>query len=113
MNGKLTRIGLGVASEEGRTDWSRLVSLTDEDIDRAMTQDDDAWPLEGSRVAKGYSFEITEDKQGEFRVAFKYNSEKIFTTEGYSSKARAKRAIESFRKNGSLAPVVDRSKSAA
>ncbi|MBA4758365.1 DUF1508 domain-containing protein [Sphingosinicella sp.] len=56
-----------------------------------------------------YTFEITKDKAGEYRVAFKYNSEKMFTTEGYSSKASAKNAIESMKKNGPGADVVDNS----
>jgi uncharacterized protein len=56
-----------------------------------------------------YSFEITKDKAGEFRVKFKYNSETMFSTEGYSSKASAKNAIESIIKNGPGAEVVDNS----
>lgn len=56
-----------------------------------------------------YSFEITKDKAGEFRVKFKYNSEIMFSTEGYSSKASAKNAIESIQKNGPGAPIVDNS----
>ena len=47
-----------------------------------------------------YKFEIYKDKAGEFRVRFKYNSETMFSTEGYSSKASAKNAIESMKKNG-------------
>ena len=47
-----------------------------------------------------YSFEITKDKAGEFRVKFKYNGETIFWTEGYSSKAGAQNAIDSIKKNG-------------
>ena len=56
-----------------------------------------------------YSFEITKDKAGEFRVKFKYNSETMFSTEGYSSKASAKNAIESIIKNGPGAEIVDNS----
>ena len=56
-----------------------------------------------------YSFEITRDKAGEFRVKFKYNSETMFSTEGYSSKASAKNAIESIQKNGPGAEIVDNS----
>lgn len=54
-------------------------------------------------------FEITKDKKGEFRVRFKYNAETMFTTEGYSSKASAKSAIESMKKNGPGAEVIDSS----
>ena len=56
-----------------------------------------------------HSFEIYRDKAGEFRVRFKHNSETIFSTEGYSSKASAKNAIESILKNGPEAEVVDNS----
>lgn len=44
-------------------------------------------------------FEIKENKAGDFVVYFKYNSEIIFHTEGYSSKATAKKTIESIKKN--------------
>lgn len=54
-----------------------------------------------------HHFEIYKDKAGEFRVRFKYNSEVMFATEGYSSKASAKNAIESIKKNGPEAPIVD------
>ena len=54
-----------------------------------------------------HTFEIYKDKAGEFRVRFKYNSEVMFSTEGYSSKASAKNAIESIKKNGPDAAVDD------
>jgi uncharacterized protein YegP (UPF0339 family) len=57
----------------------------------------------GDRVA--HKFEIYKDKAGEFRVRFKYNSEVIFSTEGYSSKSGAKNAIESIKKNAAAAEV--------
>ncbi len=56
-----------------------------------------------------HTFEIYKDKAGEFRVRFKYNSEVMFATEGYSSKASAENAIESIKKNGPAAPVEDNS----
>lgn len=54
-----------------------------------------------------HKFEIYKDKAGEYRVRFKYNSEVMFSTEGYSSKASAKNAIESIKKNGPDAEVDD------
>ena len=54
-----------------------------------------------------HTFEIYQDKAGEFRVRFKFNSEVMFSTEGYSSKASAKAAIESIKKNGPAAPIDD------
>lgn len=56
-----------------------------------------------------HHFEIYKDKAGEFRVRFKYNSEIMFSTEGYSSKSSAQNAIESIKKNGPGADVVDNS----
>ncbi len=45
-------------------------------------------------------FEIKKNKKGEHVAYFKYNSETIFWTEGYSSKSGAENAIESIKKNG-------------
>jgi len=58
-----------------------------------------------------YSFEIYKDKKEEFRVRFKApNGEKMFASEGYSSKAAANNAIRSILKNGPAALVVDNTK---
>ena len=54
-----------------------------------------------------HHFEIYKDKAGEFRVRFKYNSEVMFSTEGYSSKDGAKKAIESIKKNAPGAEVTE------
>ena len=56
-----------------------------------------------------HKFEIYKDKAGEFRVRFKYNSETILATEGYTSKASAQKAIDSIKKNGPGAPTEDNS----
>ena len=54
-----------------------------------------------------HKFEIYRDKAGEFRARFKYNTETMFSTEGYASKASAVSAIESMKKNGPTAPIED------
>ena len=54
-----------------------------------------------------HKFEIYKDKAGEFRVRFKYNSEVMFSTEGYTSKSGAKNAIDSIKKNAPAAEVDD------
>ncbi|MBN9505091.1 MAG: DUF1508 domain-containing protein [Altererythrobacter sp.] len=54
-----------------------------------------------------HRFEIRRNKAGEYVSYFIYNSETIFWTEGYTSKASAKNAIESIKKNGPPAEVVD------
>ncbi|HTM80052.1 YegP family protein [Asticcacaulis sp.] len=55
-----------------------------------------------------HKFEIRKNKAGEFVAYFTYNGESIFWTEGYSSKASAKNAIESIKKNGPDAPIDDK-----
>jgi uncharacterized protein YegP (UPF0339 family) len=70
----------------------------------------EAWPYRDANnpeAAVAHKFEIYKDKAGEFRVRFKYNSEVMFSTEGYASKASAKNAIESIKKNGPDAAVDD------
>ena len=52
-----------------------------------------------------HKFVIEQNKAGEYVAKFKYNSEVMFWTEGYSSKAGARNAIESIIKNGPAAPV--------
>ncbi len=54
-----------------------------------------------------HRFEIRTNKKGEFVAYFCFNSETMFWTEGYSSKASAKNAIDSILKNGPGAAVVD------
>ncbi|WIW95317.1 YegP family protein [Altererythrobacter rubellus] len=54
-----------------------------------------------------HRFEIRKNKKGEFVSYFIYNSETIWWTEGYSSKASANNAIASVLKNGPNAEVVD------
>lgn len=54
-----------------------------------------------------HRFEIRKNKKGEFVAYFCYNSETMFWTEGYTSKASAKNAIDSIIKNGPAAELVD------
>ena len=56
-----------------------------------------------------HRFRIKKNKAGEYVAAFMYNSETMFWTEGYSSKASAKKAIESIQKNGPGAEIMDES----
>jgi uncharacterized protein YegP (UPF0339 family) len=56
-----------------------------------------------------HKFEIYKDKAGEFRVRFKYNSEVMLSSEGYSSKGSAQAAIDSVKKNAPDADVEDNS----
>ncbi|MEJ6789346.1 DUF1508 domain-containing protein [Brevundimonas sp. BR2-1] len=56
-----------------------------------------------------HKFEIVKNDKGEFRARFKYNSEVIFWTENYASKAGAQNAIDSIKSNGPSAPTEDNS----
>ena len=56
-----------------------------------------------------HKFVIEQNKAGEYVAKFKYNGEIIFWTEGYKSKSSAQNAIDSIRKNGPDAEVVDKS----
>lgn len=55
-----------------------------------------------------HRFEIRTNKAGEYVAYFLYNSETIFWTEGYKSKASAQNAIDSIKKNGPGAEVVEK-----
>jgi len=62
-------------------------------------------------MAASYKFEIYKDKSGEFRFRFRApNGEKMFASEGYSSKASAKSTIKSIVKHVGKAEVDDISK---
>ncbi|KQM63738.1 hypothetical protein ASE75_11630 [Sphingomonas sp. Leaf17] len=52
-----------------------------------------------------HKFVIEQNKKGEYVAKFKYNSELMFWTEGYSSRAGAVNAIESIKKNGPGAEI--------
>lgn len=52
-------------------------------------------------------FEIYRDRAGEYRVRFKYNSEVIWSSEGYASKVSAQNLIDSLKRNGPDAPIED------
>lgn len=52
-----------------------------------------------------HRFVIKKTDSGQFRAYFYHNSEAIFWTETYSSKASARNAIESIKKNGPDAPT--------
>lgn len=54
-----------------------------------------------------HKFVIKKTDGGQYRAYFKYNSENIFWTETYTSKASAQNAIDSIKKNGPGAPVED------
>ena len=52
-----------------------------------------------------HTFVIEKNKAGDYVAKFKHNSELIWWTEGYESRASARNAIASILKNGPDAPV--------
>jgi uncharacterized protein YegP (UPF0339 family) len=54
-----------------------------------------------------HKFKIVAAKDGQYRVQFVYNSEVIFWSENYKSKASAKNCIESIKKNAPGAATAD------
>jgi uncharacterized protein YegP (UPF0339 family) len=56
-----------------------------------------------------HKFVIKKTSNDEYRAYFNYNNEKMFWTEGYSSKQGATDAIASIKENGPGAPIVDES----
>jgi len=66
--------------------------------------------LSAGETGKGYRFEIEASKNGEHFVRFRArNGEIMVRSETYSSKASARNAIESVKKNGPKADTVDES----
>ena len=64
--------------------------------------------LSKGEEGKGYRFEIVESKDGQHFVRFvASNNETMARTETYKQKASANNAIESLKKNGPGAEVVD------
>lgn len=52
-----------------------------------------------------YKFKIIKSENG-YRAQFLHNSEVIFWTENYSSKANAENAIRSMKENGPEAEII-------
>lgn len=64
--------------------------------------------LTADETGKGYRFEIAAAKNGETFVRFRArNGEVMVRSETYAAKASARNAIESVKKNGPKAAIVD------
>jgi hypothetical protein len=67
-----------------------------------------AWPA-AREAPRAHGLKIRKNKRGELVGFLLDNGGAIFWTEGYSSKASAKNAIESIKKNGPGADTIDKS----
>ncbi len=54
-----------------------------------------------------HSFEIYKDKGGKYRARFSFNSEIMFSTQGYKDRSSARNAVESIKAHGPGAPIKD------
>lgn len=74
MSGKITKISLNealkAAASDSQTDWERLRSMSDEDIDAAIASDPDTWAIDDEelkRRPKPGRYEIYRDVGGQYR----------------------------------------------
>jgi uncharacterized protein YegP (UPF0339 family) len=70
MNGNSIRKGLAVGNEGSKTDWNRVIALTDADIDAAIDSDADAYAIAGPQLGHSgseYQYRIVRQKSGGWR----------------------------------------------
>lgn len=70
MNEKSTRIGLAADIDSGRTDWQRVKSLSDAEIDAAIATDSAAYGIETELLGHKsgqYHYVIYRDETGAWR----------------------------------------------
>ena len=92
MSGSYIRIGLEEDRDGSRTDWARLRALGDEEIDRAIAADPDAYAIEETDLigrAKGsYSYQLYRDAAGSWRWALRSAEGRILAVSGRSFGSR-------------------------
>lgn len=102
MSGKFTRVSLPVANEGARTDWTRLKSLSDAEIDAAMALDHDSYAIANHRLghASGrYHYQMFYDNQGAWRWRLVSEDGTIFAeaAHGFKSKTEMMAALSKMR----------------
>jgi uncharacterized protein YegP (UPF0339 family) len=111
MNAKITRRSSGEAVEGDLTDWDRVRSLTDEDIEAAIADDPDAslGPDESRAAVRGLIFR---DQEGAWRWRLiGANGEAIADSpKSYTDRAEVDRAITALR--AAIVAAEDESKAA-
>jgi uncharacterized protein YegP (UPF0339 family) len=93
--------------DKGRTDWKRLAGLTDDEIERAASEDSDTIVLRDDELADlkrnsaagRPSYLIYRDKTGAYRWRLQHPSGRTIAegSEGYRTRERAERAISDLR----------------
>ena len=92
MSGSYTRIGLEEAGEGSRTDWQRLRSLSETDIDAAIAADPDSYPIGDSefigRRGGSYAYEVFQDSSGGWRWLLRAAGGEVLAASGRSFDSR-------------------------
>ena len=92
MSGSYTKVGLQEGSEGSRTDWQRLRSLSEADIDAAIAADPDAYPIGESefigRRGGSYAYEIFQDSPGAWRWILRGAGGEVLAASGRSFESR-------------------------
>lgn len=101
MNGKVTRIGLDEDSKGSSTDWARLRSLTEEEIELAIAADDDAYRLDEflGRTGASYRYVIYLDRSERWRWRLLAAGGEVIAVSGqaFPSRDAVQAAIETLR----------------
>jgi uncharacterized protein YegP (UPF0339 family) len=103
MSAKFTRIGLGEAAEESRTDWARLRALTDAEIEAAIAGDPDSYSFEQSeeigRRGASYRYQIYREPGDSWRWRLLSAQGEVLAVggQGFSSRREVRAAIASLR----------------
>ncbi len=102
MSGKIIRTGSDAASKSTQTDWARLKSLSDDDIDFAIADDVDAYALETEvlgRRGSAYRYEVYQTIESQFGWRLVSSDGRIFATsdQSFASKGDALKAISEVR----------------
>jgi uncharacterized protein YegP (UPF0339 family) len=102
MSGTTIRTGSDVVPKPTQTDWARLKSLRDDEIDAAIAGDADAYALETEalgRSGSAYRYEVYQLAPSRFGWRLVSSEGRIFaTSEGaFASKAEVRKAIAEVR----------------
>ena len=98
MSGSYTRIGLDEDRDGARTDWTRLQSLSDADIDAAIAGDPDSYPVETDLIGRrggSYAYQLHQDGTGAWRWALRSAAGEVLAVSGkaFASRAAAEAAL--------------------
>ena len=103
MNGNVTRVNSDTAVEADLTDWQRLRSLTEDDIEAAMANDPDTFAFEEADVArqKGatHRYQVFSDAGGRWRWALRSIDGTVLAVSGqsFASRDEVLQSIEDVR----------------